>query len=135
MPHRATTSRKSPSCRASPNHETAMISRQWKGVADAGHSEAYVRHLEDHTFPALAKIPGFVQASILRRAVAGGTEFQIATVWDSLEAIVGFAGEQIDVAVVPPAAQALLSSYDRHVVHYEIADTFPPGSARTIDPR
>jgi hypothetical protein len=100
-----------------------MISRHWKGVAADGRAEAYVRHLKDHTLPGLAKIRGFVSASILRRELAGGTEFQIVTVWDSLGAITAFAGEQIDVAVVPPPAQALLASYDAHVEHYEIVDT------------
>jgi hypothetical protein len=42
------------------------------------------------------------------------------TVWHSRAAIEAFAGKDISVAVVPPAAQALLLRYDREVVHYEI---------------
>jgi heme-degrading monooxygenase HmoA len=104
-----------------------MISRHWKGVTRPGQAEAYVRHLESDTFPHLAQIRGFIRASILKRDLGTGTEFQIVTVWDSLGAIAAFAGAQPDVAVVPPSAQAMLSTYDERVVHYEIAGTFVPG--------
>jgi len=71
-----------------------MISRHWRGVAKTDLAEAYVDHLRHDTFPSLARIPGFIQASILRRDVTTGTEFQIVTVWESLGAIRAFAGEQ-----------------------------------------
>src|SRR5262249_20214401 len=103
-----------------------MISRHWKGVAKPGHAAAYIHHLKNDTFPALTSIPGFVQASILTRELETGTEFQIVTIWDSLAAIRAFAGEQVEHAVVPEVVQAMMSSYDRHVVHYEIAETYLP---------
>ena len=107
-----------------------MISRHWKGVAKPGYAEAYVQHLRRDTFPGLARIPGFVRASILRRAVEAGTEFQIVTVWESLTAIKAFAGQDPETAVVPATVRAMLSSYDERVVHYEIAENFAPGGAK-----
>jgi heme-degrading monooxygenase HmoA len=107
-----------------------MISRHWKGIVKPGEAGTYIRHLRNETFPALASLRGFVQASILRRELPSGTEFQIVTVWDSLDAIAAFAGDQLDVAVVPPAVQAILTGYDRQVEHYEIAETFVPGAGR-----
>jgi heme-degrading monooxygenase HmoA len=103
-----------------------VISRHWKGVAKHGLADAYIEHLRTDTFPALARITGFVRASILRRPVDAGTEFQIVTVWDSLSAIHAFAGEDIDAAVVPPGVQAMMATYDPHIVHYEITGTFAP---------
>jgi heme-degrading monooxygenase HmoA len=103
-----------------------MISRHWKGVAKPGQADAYVRHLKNDTFPKLAAIPGFVQASILRREVATGTEFQIVTIWESLSAIVAFAGEEPEIAVVPESVRAMMSTCDERVVHYEIADICTP---------
>jgi heme-degrading monooxygenase HmoA len=100
-----------------------MISRHWKGVAKPGQAEAYVRHLTSETFPSLARIPGFIRASILKRNLETGTEFQIVTVWESLDAIKAFAGREPDVAVVPAIVQAMMSSYDQRVVHYEIVET------------
>lgn len=98
-----------------------MISRHWKGTTKPGLAEAYIEHLESATLPQLLTIPGFVSASILRREVHGGTEFQIVTLWESVSAIQAFAGQDIEVAVVPEAAQAMLLTFDRHVMHYEVA--------------
>lgn len=103
-----------------------MISRHWKGIAKPGRAEAYIDHLKSDTFPKLASIPGFLSASILSRAVDAGTEFQIVTVWESLDAIRSFAGPKADVAVVPAVVQALMSSYDSHVVHYEVNESYVP---------
>src|SRR5262245_5463966 len=104
-----------------------MISRHWKGVTRPGQAAGYTDHLRRETFPGLAAIPGFVRASILHREVEGGTEFQIVTVWESWEAIREFAGADPEVAVVPPAVRAMMVEYDHRVVHYEVAEVYPPG--------
>jgi len=95
------------------------IHRSWKGVAKPGQEDAYITHLERETWPALRQMAGFVHLVILRRAIESGTEFQVITVWRSLDDIKAFAGEDVEAAVVPPAAAALLSSYDRRAAHYE----------------
>lgn len=99
-----------------------MISRQWRGVASPEHAEAYVAHLRTATFPALRRLPGFVDASILRREVAEGMEFLIVTRWASLEAIRAFAGANVEAAVVPEAVAGIMVDYDRVVRHYEVLD-------------
>lgn len=102
-----------------------MISRHWKGIARPGQANEYMNHLRHDTFPKLSAIPGFIRASILSRAVGEGTEFQIVTVWESLRAVQAFAGQNPEVAVVPPVVQAMMAAYDRNVTHYEIAETYP----------
>ena len=99
-----------------------MISRQWRGVARPSQAETYEEHLRRHTFPALKAIPGFVDASILRRPVERGIEFLIVTRWASLEAIERFAGADIEAAVVPAEVQAMMLEYDRRVRHFEVVD-------------
>jgi len=103
-----------------------MISRHWKGIAKPGQAEAYIDHLKSDTFQTLANLPGFRSASILRREVETGTEFQIVTVWESLDAIRAFAGSHAEVAVVPPIVQRLMASYDAHVVHYDVTEIYDP---------
>ena len=99
-----------------------MISRHWKGIARPGRADDYVRHLASETIPQLKRLPGFVDISILRRDVGGGTEFQIVTRWASLDAIKAFAGEDVTVAVVPAHVRDLMVSYDPEVVHYDIVE-------------
>lgn len=97
-----------------------MISRQWRGVARADRALDYEQHLLAETFPALERIPGFVDASILKRPVERGVEFLIVTRWQSLDAIRQFAGADETAAVVPPAVVAMMIDYDRRVTHFEV---------------
>jgi|SRR4030095_7901575 heme-degrading monooxygenase HmoA/ketosteroid isomerase-like protein len=97
-----------------------MISRHWKGIAKPECADRYVGHLRNETFPELASLPGFVGATILRREVAAGTEFQIVTLWDSLSSIEAFAGVDVDAAVVPSTVQAMMVDYDRRAAHYVV---------------
>jgi heme-degrading monooxygenase HmoA len=99
-----------------------MISRQWRGVARRSDAEWYISHLRNHTFPQLSGIPGFVNASILRRNVADGIEFRIVTTWDSIGAVRKFAGENPEHAVVPDEVQKMMVNYDRTVDHFEVVE-------------
>src|SRR5215475_2737564 len=103
-----------------------MISRHWKGIVRRDDAGRYVAHLKGDTFPQLASLSGFVRATILRREVPTGTEFQVVTVWSSFQEIEAFAGADIEQAVVPAVAQEMMVAFDRKVVHYEIAGTFEP---------
>jgi heme-degrading monooxygenase HmoA len=97
-----------------------VIARHWHGIARREFAEAYVRHLREETFPALALIPGFAGSSVLQRSVAHGVEFLVVTHWQSLAAIQAFAGNNPESAVVPQVVQRMMVSYDRTVSHYEV---------------
>jgi heme-degrading monooxygenase HmoA len=99
-----------------------VISRHWTGVVKPGLAGAYIAHLERETLPVLARLSGFISASILRREVKEGTEFQIITRWASVEAITRFAGPDPEGAVVPAAAEALMVRFDRRACHYEVVN-------------
>jgi heme-degrading monooxygenase HmoA/uncharacterized damage-inducible protein DinB len=98
----------------------AAISRHWRGVSKRERAEAYLAHLQSETVPQLARIPGFVRVSILKREVDRGTEFQIVTVWTSLEAIQAFAGQDVEAAVVPAVVRDMMVEFDERVRHYEV---------------
>jgi heme-degrading monooxygenase HmoA len=97
-----------------------VISRQWRGLAKSKQAQNYVKHLRTETFPALRKIPGFVDASILSRPLGDGVEFLIVTRWESLDAIAKFAGADSEAAVVPAEVGAMMIDYDRRVRHFEV---------------
>jgi heme-degrading monooxygenase HmoA len=100
--------------------EPLVIARIWHGTADPAHADAYVRHLREHTFPQLLSIAGHRGGYVLRRTRGGTVEFTVITLWDSLDAIRRFAGDDPETAVVPAAAAALLASYDSRAAHWEI---------------
>ena len=99
-----------------------MISRHWRGLAQPDRATEYEAHLRNDTFPALKRIPGFVDASILKRAVENGVEFLVISRWRSLEAIAQFAGDDVETAVVPANVQSMMIEYDERARHYETID-------------
>jgi len=102
--------------------EVNVISRQWRGLAQPDQAQSYVKHLRTETFPALRKLPGFVSASILSRRLGNGVEFLIVTEWESLDAIARFAGPDLEAAVVPAKAAAMLIEYDRRARHFKVIE-------------
>jgi hypothetical protein len=101
-----------------------MISRHWKGLVKREPADRYVDHLRADTFPKLASLPGFIHASVLRRELPEGIDFQTVTLWESLKAIEAFAGGDLESAVVPPTVQAMMVHCDDRVTHYQVAHTF-----------
>jgi heme-degrading monooxygenase HmoA len=97
-----------------------MIQRHWKGLAKRGEVKNYIRHLETETFPLISAISGFVKASILQRSTGDGVEFLIVTVWESMEAIRKFAGDDPEAAVVPGVVKGMMLSWEERVKHYEV---------------
>ena len=96
------------------------IVRSWVGVTSREHVAAYLAHLREDTIPHLQSLPGFQGVQVLQRRTEGGEQFRVQTTWRSMESIRAFAGDDLEVAVVPPAAQALLKHFDSHVEHYEV---------------
>jgi heme-degrading monooxygenase HmoA len=99
-----------------------VISRQWRGLAHANQAQNYVKHLRTETFPALKKLPGFVDGSILSRPLGAGVEFLIVTRWESLGAIAKFAGADPEAAAVPAKAAAMMIEYDQRARHFEVVE-------------
>ena len=87
-----------------------MISRHSRGLAKSTHADEYVEHLRTETFPQLSNIPGFVNASILKRKVQEGVEFLIVTNWESIKAIEQFSGREPETAVVPEKVRKMMMS-------------------------
>ncbi len=98
-----------------------MISRMWSGRTTTENAEKYLAHLKDKVFPELRRIDGHRGASVLRRDLDEQVEFVVLTYWESMEAIRQFAGPDAEVAVVEPAARAMLSDFDSTVRHHEVA--------------
>ena len=57
---------------------------------------------------------------LFRRALNDEVEFITLMWFDSIDAVKEFAGEDYEVAVVPPKARAILSRFDARSQHYEV---------------
>jgi heme-degrading monooxygenase HmoA len=104
-----------------------MIVRLWHGWTTPANADAYERLLREEIFTGIARraIPGYRGIELLRRATGGEVEFVTAMRFDSADAVRAFAGEDYEVAVVPPAARQLLSRFDARSAHYELREAVP----------
>lgn len=95
-----------------------MISRIWHGWTTPANADAYQNLLTTKILPGIHRVAGYKGASLLRRDAGAEVEFVTITHFESMEAIRAFAGNDYEVAVVPPEARALLSRFDARSVHY-----------------
>jgi hypothetical protein len=98
-----------------------VVVRVWRGWTTHADASAYLEHLLAATFPVLRRLQGHEGAEVLRREVGGEVEFLVRTCWRSRDDIRAFAGEDIDVAVVPPEAERLLTRFEPTATHYDVA--------------
>jgi len=67
-----------------------------------------------------AATPGNRGVYMLRRELGETCEFTMFTLWDSIEAIKGFAGEDYEAAVFYPEDERFLIERDERSTHYEV---------------
>lgn len=98
-----------------------MITRIWRGWTTPANADAYEKLLLTEIFPAIASraMSGYRGISLGRRDADAEVEFVTIMWFESVDAVSAFAGEQYEVAVVPPKARALLARYDARSAHYE----------------
>lgn len=96
-----------------------MVVRSWRGYASPSNAEAYPKHLLETVRPTLEALAGFRGVYLLARNEADEVEYTVLTLWDSMDAIRKFAGDEPSRAVVEPEAQAVLLRFDTEVKHYQ----------------
>ena len=85
------------------------------------HGDAYARYLDDTGVRAYAGTPGNRGVWMLRRDVdADRTEFLMFTLWDSMEAVRAFAGDEAGAAVFSPGAARFRVGRDETASHYAV---------------
>lgn len=99
-----------------------MISRIWHGYTSPSNADAYEALLKSEIFTGIQnrKITGYKGIQLFRRNLDAEVEFITVMWFDSINAVRIFAGEDYNVAVVPPKARALLSQFDERSQHYEV---------------
>jgi heme-degrading monooxygenase HmoA len=96
-----------------------MIARFWSAYTTPALAPSYASHLRSQVLPTLRTLDGYVSAMLLEREISDRVEIVVITWWRSLESIRGFAGADLEQAVVAKEAAALLAEFDRRVRHYE----------------
>ncbi len=103
-----------------------MIARLWHGWTERPQAETYEELLKHEILPGIEKqASGYKGVQVLRRDGDDRVEFVTVTLWDSVEAVREFIGDDYEVAYVPAEARKVLASYDQRSVHYEVVLSVP----------
>jgi antibiotic biosynthesis monooxygenase (ABM) superfamily enzyme len=99
-----------------------MISRVWHGYTAPDNADAYEALLKTEIFSGISErhIPGYRGIQLLRRNLGPEVEFVTVMCFDSLDSVRAFAGDDLEVAVVPSEARALPARFDERSQHYEV---------------
>ena len=97
-----------------------MITRIWRGWTTPENAAAYGALLKEEIFAGInqRQIPGYHGISLLKRSQGKEIEFVTIMRFSDFEAVRRFAGDDYEIAVVPPKARALLHRFDDRSAHY-----------------
>jgi heme-degrading monooxygenase HmoA len=104
-----------------------MIARTWHEAVPEGKSEAYWQFLQRTGVPDYKATPGNRGVFVLRRIDNGVAHFVLTSLWESVEAIRAFAGDDIERARYYPEDPSFLIEMEPTVTHHEVlmADLSP----------
>lgn len=97
-----------------------MIARHWRGWTEVQKADAYETFLREKVLPGLKNIEGYSGGYVLRHDGPREVEFVVINMFQSLDAVKRFAGEDYSVAVFEPEAKLLLSRIEPIAMHYEV---------------
>jgi heme-degrading monooxygenase HmoA len=97
-----------------------MIARSWRGAVRTEDAETYAAYIDETGMKAYAATPGNRGAWMLTRELDDLTEFVTFSLWDSIDAIKAFAGEDYATAVFYPEDDRYLVQRDPTCTHWEV---------------
>jgi len=97
-----------------------VIARIWRGAVRREDGDYYGGYIKETGLTGYMETPGNRGAWLLRRDVGELTEFVTFTLWESLDAVKGFAGDDYETAVYYPEDDRYLVERDDKCAHYEV---------------
>lgn len=97
-----------------------MIARIWHGVTAADKSDEYLEYLNKTGVPDYQATEGNQGVYVLRRVEGDEAHFLLLSLWQSRDAIVKFAGPDMEKARYYPEDEEYLLEFEPTVTHYEV---------------
>jgi uncharacterized damage-inducible protein DinB/heme-degrading monooxygenase HmoA len=97
-----------------------MIARSWDGLTKAEQADAYADYLRDTGVKDLAATSGNRGVYVLRRREGEEARFRVLSLWDSMEDVRRFAGDEPERARYYPEDERFLKALEPHVAHFEV---------------
>jgi heme-degrading monooxygenase HmoA len=97
-----------------------MVARIWRGAVRVADGDEYADYMRRTGLAAYRSTSGNRGAWMLRRDVDDRTEFVMFTLWDSLDAVKAFAGDDYERAVFYPDDDRYLIERDLVSSHFTV---------------
>jgi antibiotic biosynthesis monooxygenase (ABM) superfamily enzyme len=97
-----------------------VIARVWRGATLAEDGARYADYLEETGMAGARALPGARGTLVLRRERAGYAEFETILLFESLDDVKAFAGDEHELAVFFPEDDRYLVERDLEVRHFEV---------------
>jgi heme-degrading monooxygenase HmoA len=97
-----------------------MVARTWRGWTRAADIERYVEYVRETGVEGLAGTDGNRGVYIFTRVGGDRAEIVVTSLWDSLEAVRAFAGDEIERAVFYAEDDAFLVDREWTCRHYDV---------------
>jgi heme-degrading monooxygenase HmoA/uncharacterized damage-inducible protein DinB len=98
-----------------------MIARIWDGVTDAGRSDEYAEYVRRTGVRDAVSTEGNRGMYVFRQEKAGRARFRVVSLWESMDAVRRFAGEEPERARYYPEDEGFLHALEPEVEHYDVA--------------
>ena len=97
-----------------------MIARIWHGTVTKERSAEYLKLMRTVALPDYRSVAGNVAAYALHRVDGDGSHFLMFTLWESLDAIAKFAGDDVTAAKYYDFDTDFLLELEPNAQHYEV---------------
>ena len=97
-----------------------MIARSWDGVTPAAQADEYADYVRRTGVTDLAATDGNLGVYLLRRREGERARFRVLSLWDSMEGVRRFAGDDAERARYYPEDARFLLALEPHVEHFDV---------------
>ena len=98
------------------------VVRIWHGRTPQAKADAYWQFLHERAVPDYRSTPGNLEVKLLRRMDGAVCHFQTVTTWESMDAIIRFAGNPPDKAKYYAEDRQFLLEFEETVQHFEASE-------------
>lgn len=98
-----------------------MILRTWRGAVRHEQLDEYLEHQDQTGIREYRQTPGNVGVLVTTREADGLVEVTTWSLWESMDAVRAFAGDDPEVARFYPGDDDLLAQKDLHATHHTVA--------------
>ena len=99
-----------------------MIARIWRGITLKEKADDYLSYLQGTGLKDYAATPGNRGVTVLRRDQGENCEIMLVSLWDSIDAVRAFAGQNVDQSVYYAEDDQYLLQMEPLVRHYDVFD-------------